>query len=276
MPLFDERFHEYRDIVFTQDDEVTVSLEGRVKIRKTHLHSTQDYGNPRNSLIARSADRLYHGLIWIPGASIRDNNGGLLLMPIGTTLVPVKSVLNAGCKEEKCRSQIFTIAPAGKDNFLRLGFEAHDYLYQKNRMRSDEKHPVIVTITIKHSTTTNQSAGAQIEAARGLRPSDIFSRYADANGFLLSPHFVSSEPLRGTQQISISTQCDSFPYGDIFKATRVKSDCSQQTSFDFPPGLFNSCLLAPSFGRLHGHVNWAPATFIFSSPLPVAPAEPTS
>jgi hypothetical protein len=38
------------------------------------------------------------------------------------------------------------------------------------------------------------------------------------------------------------------------------SECSKQASFDDPPVLA-PCFLEPALGKMHGHVNWAPATY---------------
>src|SRR4051794_23874598 len=61
-PIVNQRLTEYRDITFQPGDVVTVNAGGCVQTGG-HGKTWKRYVNPSGD----NADRLYHGLIWIPG-----------------------------------------------------------------------------------------------------------------------------------------------------------------------------------------------------------------
>jgi hypothetical protein len=98
--------------------------------------------------------------------------------------------------------------------------------------------------------------------SRPLKPFDVVSSQVDENGFLLAPQWFNTETSGDLTRLKVSDECESFPYKQWWNIYRgVKSACTQQASFDVPR-IFTECLLAPGFGQFHGHVNWAPATFV--------------
>jgi hypothetical protein len=64
-------------------------------------------------------------------------------------------------------------------------------------------------------------------------------------------------------RLMVADDCQNFPYKNwLFVRKGVYSYCTKQPSFDVPEHLITECLVAPGFGQFHGHVNWAPATFV--------------
>src|SRR6185312_7362650 len=69
--------------------------------------------------------------------------------------------------------------------------------------------------------------------------------------------------MRHISQLSSATECRGFPYRNPLLATGPTSHiCTTEVAFDTPKHIINFCLLEPVIGRLHGHVNWVPATYI--------------
>lgn len=117
------------------------------------------------------------------------------------------------------------------------------------------KRDAIVVVTIGHSVPASNPA-------RTLKPFDVTSNEVDKNGFLFAPHWFNTRTSDDITTLEVSNECDNFPYKrwwDIYRG--VRSPCTQQASYDVPK-ILTECLLAPGFGRFHGHVNWAPATFV--------------
>src|SRR5690242_21781201 len=88
----------YSEIVFDPGDSIRLTASGAVYISDRRLvwpferDRWLDYANPCEYL-HQQADRLYHGLIWIPGATVW-HGGKLAAVPVGTDLVPIGSVLS--------------------------------------------------------------------------------------------------------------------------------------------------------------------------------------
>jgi len=125
---------EYRDITFSPGDQVLVSAKGCVDVaRKTNEHDWRRYVDP----VGSGTDRHFHGLIWIPGASVRDNSQ-FLYTAVGTGPVRISSV--SGSKDDPSNVELLTIPTNSEEtkgtentkkaeeteSTLRLGYEV-DY-----------------------------------------------------------------------------------------------------------------------------------------------------
>jgi hypothetical protein len=274
---------DYRDVTFSPGDEVLVSAGGCVDVaRKPGKHDWRRYVDPQGG----NTDRYFHGLIWIPGASVRENSE-LLVVPAGTAPVRMSSI--SGSQSDPSNVQLLTIQapPEGTLPTLRLGYEV-DYdrtdkrgkrplaLYATGNMPETEvvKHSgqckderiwsVSLVIKRARQSTTSEFRSDQTETrpTRSLLPFDPVSGQRDTNGFMLSPLWYGNLGKPETSALEVVDDCKNFEYKHwFFVRYGVKAPCSQAASFDVPPGFLTECTFAPGFGQLHGHVNWAPATF---------------
>ncbi len=271
-PEVRRRLTEYREIRFEPGEVVRIEAGGCVNT-DTGKNHWRSYVNPQDSIFSkeRDADRLFHGLIWIPGARLqhggRPGIGTLLNTPLGTSLVRIGSVAS-----DQAQPSDFIVAdpPPGVEPFLRLGYEASEYekagytpLPRKgnhyNRCDADPKGDAEVTITI-------QKRVESVDVSQTQKPFDSVATQTDVNGLLLSPQWAANldnlVQVRGIQrQLSALNECNNFPYNGPFLARRIASPCTQQAAFDQPKHLFlTACFLEPALGRLHGHVNWSAST----------------
>jgi hypothetical protein len=292
-PDVTKQLTEYRDITFSPGDQVLVSAEGCVNVaRDPNRHDWRRYVDPEGS----DTDRHFHGLIWIPGASVRDNSQ-LLVTAAGTAPVRISSV--SGPKGDSSNVELLTIQapPQGILPTLRLGYEvdydrtdkrgvrpvfaytrAEEGRRDEIRDRASENSSVArsgqckgestaaVSILIRRTPQTSQiefgPAATEARPTRSLLPFDPVSLRTDENGFMLSPLWYGNLGRPDTSSLEVVDDCKNFEYKNwLFVRYGVKSPCAQAASFDVPPGLFTECTLAPGFGQLHGHVNWVPATF---------------
>ena len=286
---------EYRDITFIPGDQVLVSARGCVDVaRNTDDHDWRRYVDPEGS----GTDRHFHGLIWIPGASVRDNSQ-LLYTALGTGPVRISSV--SGSKDDPSNVELLTIQPSPEGTLptLRLGYEvdydraskstprplaAHARANAVGVQRIIQAFPASESAEVTHSgqckgqpiatvsvaikrASQNASEGvqpAQSEArpTRSLLSFDPISLRIDHNGFMLSPLWYGNLEKHDTSGLEVVDDCKNFEYKHwFFVRYGVRSPCTQAASFDVPPGFITECTFAPGFGQLHGHVNWMPATF---------------
>jgi hypothetical protein len=287
---------EYRDISFTPSDEVLVSAQGCVDVaRDPNRHDWRRYVDPEGS----NTDRHFHGLIWIPGASVA-NNSQLLVTAAGTGPVRISSV--SGSKDDSSNVELLTIQapPQGTLPTLRLGYEV-DYdrtnkqgprpvaAYAKSdtkegvrgEMRVDRasesasvtqsgqcrgEPTASVSILIKRAPQSSpgrpRPSAPEARPTRSLLPFDPISLRTDENGFMFAPFWYGNLGKPDTSGLEVVDDCKNFEYKHwLFVRYGVKSPCTQAASFDVPPGFLTECTFAPGFGQLHGHVNWMPATF---------------
>jgi hypothetical protein len=276
---------EYPDIVFHNRDRVLVSADGCVNVG-TKTPDWRRYVDPQGS----RTDRFFHGLIWIPGARIYDKSE-FLVTPVGTAPVRISSI--AGGKNDPSKSELLVIQdiPEGEESKLRLGYEID---YGRPWLMVKEGHPPrpgvksssptdanfvsvaydgtpsggqcrdqgIATVTIR-ITPGDDRQPPTASPTRSLLSFDPVSKSTDENGFMLAPQFYGNYGGPDTKQLEATSDCKNFEYKNwLFVRYGVKSPCTQQSSFDVPPHIITECLAAPGFGQLHGHVNWAPATFV--------------
>jgi len=295
-PQVGKTLTEYPQITFEKGQTVIVSASGSVNVsHDKHRTDWRDYINPEGG----GVDRHFHGLIWIPGARIMQD-GRLLAVPVGTVPVRIGSVAGSTGKKETTEPEELIIdePPPGIVPTLRLGYEGaidrHAWCYLQGTCRTDypsDPYPkpetsdnkcdrnakVVVTIaTYPAHTSDTAVSSAEVEKdpqassygvpasnpARTLKPFDVVSNRVDENGFLFAPQWFNTRTSGDITTLGISDECENFPYKrwwNIYHGTY--SPCTQQASYDVPK-ILTECLLAPGFGQFHGHVNWAPATFV--------------
>jgi hypothetical protein len=254
MPEVRQRITEYPAIQFHPHETVFVSARGSVRVGKNFW---KRYVDPDGS----NTDRYYHGLIWIPGARIRYNNQ-FLVTPVGTSLVRISSV-SPGRNGNPSEAEELVIGREEPQPWLRLGYEDNprDKTTYEYCSSGDEKcenldnAAVEITITSKDSTPT---------PSRQLLPFDLVAIRSDENGFFQDPKWFGNFTGSFDSKLEAWKNCNNFPYKHPLWRVEdgVSFECTQQASLDVPLHKFNTCLLEPGFGELHGHVNWAPATYI--------------
>lgn len=273
---------EYPEVEFHSGDRVLVSAQGCVNVGLTSP-DWRRYVDPEGS----RTDRFFHGLIWIPGARIYDKSE-YLVTPVGTAPVRISSI--AGGKDNPSKSELLVIGNLanGEKSTLRLGYET-DYgrpwtlnkkgqhprprlgaepgrslslAYDGNPSGHQCDNMGVATVTVRITPENNQRPPTA-SPTRPLLSFDPVSKSIDENGFMFAPRFYGNLTEPDTKQLEATSECKNFEYKNPFLVRYgIRSPCTQQASFDVPPHVLTECLLAPGFGQLHGHVNWAPSTFI--------------
>ncbi len=248
----------YPDIRFAAGDRVTVRAKGCVNTGtkpKMWKRYVDPYGN--------DTDRFYHGLIWIPGARI-EHQGERLATPVGTAPVRITGIAGGMNAEQEPHPQEFVIdpPPAGIEPALRLGYESPHYRddgYGGTAAGNGCEKPGVGHATVVISI---KSSALPFTTRRLPLSFDPVSRQTDANGFMLAPQWAGNYNSVTGEQREALRECENFPYHDPIRVHRgIENPCSTQASFDVP-STFTQCLLEPGLGQLHGHVNWAPATYV--------------
>jgi len=269
-PEVKRRITEYPEIEFHAGDIVTVSAGGCVDTGGAGK-TLKQYVGPWGI----DTDRLYHGLIWIPGAKVIDGDRHLIV-PVGTSLVRLASI-TAGPNGTPPAQHLVVEKdfPEGVSHSLHLGYEDDEYddnsyppigqphgERKGNNCSADPKDYAYVTIAITRGTAVGPST---------LGPLDPVANEYDPNGFQLSPAWFWNYPAnpphdKPRQQtppdkVNVLNTCNNFRYiNPLLVHEGVEHSCTRQVSFDQPSSL-SQCLLEPGFGEFHGHVNWAPATY---------------
>jgi hypothetical protein len=247
-PNVKQRITDCTQIEIKNNDLVTVSAAGCVHT----VDGWKSYVNPRGT----NSDRLYHGLIWLPGATA---NG--LRVPLGTDLAPIAGALGHS----------FVIA-SDRTQSIKIGYQAEAGSYSANSFGGGMKKAGAnsCSITARLTISVHHTATAATEA---LKSFDLVSTSKDDNDLLLSPQWSISYGSPGVvADPSLRSTCDNFKYWNPFLTNHgVRSPCSDQPSFDTPWRPVNPiaklsvnnyiCMFGPCIGRLHGHANWTPVTF---------------
>jgi len=238
-PVVTQRAFQYRGIRFRPGDVVTIEAGGCVATANS-ADSWRRFVDPTGP----DANRLFHGLIRIPG------------QPPGGGLVRIQTLVGRPLT-------IPTPLPPG-NSFLSLGYEDSDYRdngYKNHdngpgdQCRLDrDGGPAWVSLTIRH-------AGEQpVEQA----PLDLVAKELDASGALLNPRFVWET--QHDDHPNPSVLCDGFPLVSRSDETRGvlfgNPPCTTDaTGIDIAAG-FNAVLCRETGQpeKFHGHVNWYPAT----------------
>ncbi len=207
-PAINQRLTDYPDITFKPGQIVSiVDVHGYVNVGAA-TNKWKKYDAPEDDFWSteRDIDRLYHGLIWIPGARLY-RSGQTFSVPAGTAPVRILGVRNPGETDE------FYIGkwPAEVDQYLRLGYESVDYSQNSYACATKPgsssctpRDPASIRIKISNAQVARNPSNL-------LKPFDALSDKTDVNGFMLSPVWAGNAFLRG-EQVDALVECKSFPY----------------------------------------------------------------
>ena len=225
-PIVTQRLTPYPQITFKPGDVVTVSAGGCVQTGGRGK-TWKRYVNPSGS----NADRLYHGLIQIPGVESD------LVRIQGAVLHPL-------------------VVPNGSPQsgaFLRLGYEDDGFsdngYYSHDDGTEDQCKGVgdaFVRLSIQHHGVAPTASAA---------PFDLVFADTDPNDLPLNPEWAWQKQ---TGQLPDADKI-CFPLAGDFN----NPSCTTQTpSYDNPSGISSNnaiCAIGAQHS-IHGHVNWMPAT----------------
>jgi hypothetical protein len=228
-PNVKQRLTNYPQITFKAGDSVTVQAGGCVQTGGSGK-TWKRYVNPSG----RNSDRLYHGLIQIPG--------------VESDLVRISGAINHPIS-----------IPNGinpQNATLRLGYEDDGYgdngYYSRNSDNGTENQCInlgnaFVTLTIKHGVVPvpPPPTGAAF---------DLVFTDTDANDFPLDAQW-SWQRDHGALP-DADTQCFNLP--NIFSNPACTT---QSPSIDEPSGWNAGFCAIGAAHSIHGHVNWMPATW---------------
>lgn len=224
-PNVTRRLSTYPQITFRPGDRVTVSAGGCVQTGG-HGRTWKRYVNPSGP----NSDRLYHGMIWIPGAQsdlvrIAGAIGRPIVVP--ATVDPHNAVLRLGYED---------------DHYGDNGYWGHDD-GTENQCRGVGNAFVELKIT-QQGPDDGRSA-----------PFDLIFTAQDANGFPLNPRWAWQRDHPGSFP-NADTQC--FPLPGAFSNPKCTT---QAPSIDVPDGWNAAWCAVGAQHSIHGHVNWMPATW---------------
>ncbi|MGJ4945046.1 hypothetical protein ACQR1W_31085 [Bradyrhizobium sp. HKCCYLS1011] len=177
-----------------------------------------------------NSDRLYHGLIWIPGVHsdlVRIAGAITGPMVIPPTVDPHNAILRLGYED---------------DHYGDNGYWGHDD-GTENQCRGVGN--AFVTLTIDHGRIIPTPPA----------PFDLVHSATDANGFPLNPKWAWQQHHPGSLP-NADTQC--FPLPGVFSNTQCTT---QAPSIDVPDGWNAFWCAQGAQHSIHGHVNWLPATW---------------
>ena len=226
-PTVTRRLSTYPQITFRPGDRVTVQAGGCVQTGG-HGKTWKRYVNPSGP----NSDRLYHGLIQIPGVhSDLVRIAGVVTQPaqVPATLNPQNAVLRLGYED---------------DNYGDNGYRGHDDGTENQCRRVGN---AFVVLTIVHGPP---KPPPPTHAAFDLVPGPT-----DANGFLLNPKWSWQVDHPG-EFPDADKQCFSLP--GVFSNP---SCTTQSPSIDDPSGWNGFWCAEGAQHSIHGHVNWMPATW---------------
>jgi len=282
-PIVNNRIHRYEEVVLHDGDRVKVEAGGCVNTGGSGK-TWKNYVSPEG---ANSA-RLYHGLIWLPGAA----QGGFRV-PVGTSPMRLEGVVG----------QTFTISASGlnpDDLRLYLGYEDDHYTdngYYRDSagangdqckapgsIESDNESPKRrkdsiprAYVRLKLMSTEDQSPP--------LKPLDLVGHETDANFLLKDPIWakqIGTTLIAPTPPVTdlpnVTALCGSFPslplkrtWGfaacpngcESGKKCQCEQACtSQAPSFDYPIDFsINKWLSCKWSNSLNGHANWVPVEY---------------
>jgi hypothetical protein len=245
-PNVKQRVTPYSQIRFQPGDHVTIQASGCVQTGGSG-NTWKRYVNPSGP----DADRLYHGLIWIPGVI-----GGPAAT--GVPADPKRIVAYIG------PNQSFSV-PSGVDArqlYLRLGYEDDGYgdngYYSHDDGTQDQCKGVgnaSVVITIAH----NPPGPGGTPPPAPVAPFDLVWDSEDDNGIPLNAKWGWQITHPGARPDP--TQCTNGPFKS--PCTNWFDVVSQDTAEicnleQYEPGKTNS---PPLYG-VAGHVNWAAGTYV--------------
>ena len=226
-PNVNERLTTYPIITFQAGDSVSVQAGGCVQTGG-HGKTWKRYVNPSGP----NSDRLYHGLIQIPGVqSDLVRIAGAILHPVTvpTTIDPNNAHLRLGYED---------------DGYGDNGYWGHDD-GTENQCRNVGDAFVILTIDRSISTPPPPAPA----------PFDLVFTPTDPNDFPLNPQWGWQKTHPGSLP-NADTQC--FALQGIFSNPQCTT---QSPSLDLPSGWNAIWCAEGSQHSINGHVNWMPATW---------------
>lgn len=247
---------DYRIVTFKKYDEVFVTGGGCVQTGGKG-RTWKRYIDPSGT----NSDRLYHGRIWIPGAS--------------DGLVRISSIEKAPLVVNK-----FPDHPAGAEEpfpyFLRLGYEDDKYKdngYDKHDDGTDNQ------CALKEDPGTDGNAWLEVKiihhddpssaprTPNPLAPFDLWWDRVDDNFLPLNPDWWvhhSKGIFPNSNKNDADQGCDQFREGkgDQLLMAKDRRCTTWDPDVDEADALSSFCHLARPFSNsVHGHINWGVATF---------------
>jgi hypothetical protein len=239
-PTVTKRTTTYNAIVFHPNDKILVNAGGCVQSGGSGA-TWKRFVNPSGP----NSDRLYHGLISIPGRTeerIQGVIGRWIQLP--SVISPGMAALVIGYED---------------DNYGDNGYWGHDDGTENQCQQGPGRDggPAWVTIQIDRSgnggTTSHPAAF------------DLVSSASDPNGFFQDPAWQWEKDHPGTHPDPVAL-CGGFPYinsNDTSLGVSLGTPpCSTQAPSVNDPNGFNNaiCTHGATPGHLHGHLNWWPVT----------------
>lgn len=216
----------YPTIRFSTGDQVLVNAGGCVQTGG-HGRTWKRYVDPSGS----GADRLYHGLILIPGVnSGLERVAGFIGRPLDVGPGIVNQSLVLGYED---------------DEYSDNGYWSHD---DGTGDQCKGVGPAWVSLQVAHPVAQPPQ---QPPASNG-KPMDLVSMELDFNGVPLNPRWQYQADHPGSFP-EPGLLCNHFQSGT--------SMCTQQYTWTNTPGGFNGVICSFGEGQFHGHVNWSPATY---------------
>lgn len=223
-PVVTQRLTTVPQVTVAAGDLVTVQAGGCVQTGGSG-NTWKRYVNPSGP----NADRLYHGLIQIPGAE--------------SDLVRVQGVVG---------HPVSVPSTITGNNALRIGYEDDDYgdngYYSHDDGTQDQCKNVgnaFLILTIQHHAPVTTTSA----------PFDLVFTAVDANGFPLNPRWAWQRDHNNALP-DADTQCFNLP--GIFS----NAACTTQApSLDIPDGWDAAWCAVGAAHSIHGHVNWMPGTW---------------
>lgn len=227
-PVVNQREKDYPQIRFAAGDDIIVAAGGCVQTGGSGK-TWKLYVNPQGN----GVDRLYHGLIWIPGST--------------SDLVRVGSVMGRTIS-------ISPSVPPSSQSYLRLGYEDDSYgdngYWSHDDGDNDQCKNVPdawVQLTITHHAAVSDKPYPD--------PLDLVTIDYDANLLSLNPTWAGSAQYSGAA-INPGAFCPGGP-GKL-----EGPPCTSQSPSvdDLSSGLHWPGLCSSDYG-INGHLNWFPATY---------------
>jgi hypothetical protein len=249
-PVVDQRAqngYHYNNVVFTPGDLVTITAGGCVQTGGTGA-TWKRYVNPSGD----NSNRLYFGTIGIPGVT-----------PPGAT-EHIQKVQQYNIPAGVAAPNNVLVLGYTDDNYSDNGYWGHD---NGNNDQCKEGTgldggPAWLVIVIEHGLGKNLTPSNA--------PFDLMAGTIDTNGLPFNPEWGFEQGQTPAALLTTSGHpdatklCDGFPTGADNHVGLGNPPCtSQGVQFDMPGtiSLNNAlCSHAGTSGKLHGHVDWWPAT----------------
>jgi hypothetical protein len=235
-PVVTQHSFDYKTVTFKPGDKVTINAGGCVQTGGSGK-TWKRYVNPSGS----NSDRLYHGLIGIPGVTAAGTPLRIQAY-VGKTVVIPPGITAA-------------------NNFLVLGYEDDNYsdngYWGHDDGTEDQCKNVGNAFVTLHIDRTTKAPPPPTAAPFDLEwPTGV-----DVNGIPMNPQWhaeanVATHP-------DPAKLCNSFPFSNNVVSFGVPPCTTQAPGIDNPSGV--NSYLCESFGatpgKLDGHVNWMAATY---------------